>query len=108
MGSQMPPTGALKAEQIALIKAWIDQGAEWPDAVSGETPPPPPDPTAQKLIDALRAGNRTAFRQAVAQAPSLGAAKGKSGTTPLMEAVLYGSVDDMRQLLDRRRRCQRA
>jgi len=101
MGSQMPPTGALKAEQIALIKAWIDQGAEWPDAVSGETPPPPPDPTAQKLIDALRAGNRTAFRQAVAQAPSLGAAKGKSGTTPLMEAVLYGSVDDMRQLLDR-------
>ncbi len=101
MGSQMPPTGALKAEQIALIKAWIDQGAEWPDAVSGETPPPPPDPTAEELIDALRAGNRTAFRQAVAQAPSLGAAKGKSGTTPLMEAALYGSVDDMRRLLDR-------
>jgi ankyrin repeat protein len=101
MGSQMPPTGALKAEQIALIKAWIDQGAEWPDAVSGETPAPPPDPTAQRLIEALRAGNRTAFRQALGQAPSLGAAKGKSGTTPLMEAVLYGSVDDMRQLLDR-------
>src|SRR5215468_4721559 len=39
MGPQMPPTGALKPEQIAVIKAWIDQGAEWPDAVSGETPP---------------------------------------------------------------------
>jgi len=101
MGSQMPPTGALKTEQIALIKAWIDQGADWPDAVSGETPPPPPDPTAQRLIEALRAGNRTAFRQAAAAAPSLGVAKGKGGTTPLMEAALYGSADDMRLLLDR-------
>ena len=31
-GQQMPPTGALGAPQVALIKAWIDQGAEWPDA----------------------------------------------------------------------------
>src|SRR6187200_2635754 len=30
-GTQMPPTGALKDEQIALLKAWIDEGAEWPD-----------------------------------------------------------------------------
>jgi ankyrin repeat protein len=101
MGSQMPPTGALKTEQIALIKAWIDQGADWPDAVSGETPPLPPDPTAQRLIEVLRAGNRTAFQRSAAQATSLGSAKGKSGTTPLMEAALYGSADDMRLLLDR-------
>ena len=39
MGSQMPPTGALKAEQIALIKAWIDQGA---DGRRGFREPPPP------------------------------------------------------------------
>src|SRR5580704_9129966 len=31
-GTQMPPTGALRPEQIAMIKQWIDQGAEWPDA----------------------------------------------------------------------------
>src|SRR5262249_39634914 len=30
-GPQMPPTGAMSAEQIALVKSWIDQGAEWPD-----------------------------------------------------------------------------
>ena len=30
-GPQMPPTGALRPEQIAILKAWIDQGAEWPD-----------------------------------------------------------------------------
>jgi hypothetical protein len=30
-GAQMPPTGPLSSDQIATIKAWIDQGAEWPD-----------------------------------------------------------------------------
>src|SRR5690348_10456962 len=29
-GMQMPPTGPLRPEQIATIKAWIDQGADWP------------------------------------------------------------------------------
>src|SRR5215472_16325406 len=29
-GVQMPPTGALSDQQIALFKAWIEQGAEWP------------------------------------------------------------------------------
>src|SRR5262245_28256288 len=66
MGTQMPPTGALKPEQIAIIKAWIDQGAEWPDAVSGDRPPAPPDPSAERIIQALRAGNKTAFRDAAA------------------------------------------
>src|SRR5689334_13032288 len=43
VGLQMPPTGALPPEQIAIVKTWIDQGAEWPDEVSGETPPLPAD-----------------------------------------------------------------
>src|SRR6476619_3179035 len=37
-GRQMPPTGALPPEEIRLIKDWIDQGAVWPDEVSGEAP----------------------------------------------------------------------
>ncbi len=33
----MPPEGErLSAAQIALLRAWIDQGAVWPDALSGE------------------------------------------------------------------------
>lgn len=63
-GIQMPPTGALSEEQIGLIKAWIDQGAEWPDELSGET------------------GNA---------APA----------TLLMKAVLYGSAQDVRTLLEK-------
>src|SRR5436190_22914420 len=42
-GPQMPPTGKLNPEQITIIRAWIDQGAEWPDAAAGEAPPTPPD-----------------------------------------------------------------
>src|SRR5437764_799764 len=33
-GSQMPPTGPLRPEQINLVKTWIEQGAEWPDALA--------------------------------------------------------------------------
>src|SRR5579864_646884 len=31
-GPQMPPKAPLHPEQIATIKAWIDQGADWPDS----------------------------------------------------------------------------
>src|SRR5262249_18744399 len=35
-GLQMPPTGALRAEEIRVIKTWIDEGAEWPDGLAHE------------------------------------------------------------------------
>src|ERR1700733_15258612 len=35
-GMQMPPTGPLHAEQIEIIKSWIDQGADWPDSLANE------------------------------------------------------------------------
>jgi mono/diheme cytochrome c family protein len=37
---RMPPEGGgkpLSAEQIALVRAWIDQGADWPDADNAAT-----------------------------------------------------------------------
>jgi mono/diheme cytochrome c family protein len=37
-GAQMPPTGDLRPEEVATIKSWIDQGAEWPDALSSRLP----------------------------------------------------------------------
>jgi len=101
VGSQMPPTGALKPEQIALIKGWIDQGALWPDSASGETPPPTPDPYASRMMDALREGDRHAFRSAIDAAPTLSGRNGPGGTTPLMQAVFYGVLSDMQLLLDR-------
>ncbi len=35
----MPPTGvgeALSAKEVGLLRAWIDQGATWPDALAGK------------------------------------------------------------------------
>ena len=70
-GLQMPPDGPLASEQIKVVKAWIDQGAEWPDEASGETPPPPSDPMATRLMDLLREGDRAAFRELLRSDPKL-------------------------------------
>ena len=57
-GQQMPPAGPLTHEQIEIIRQWIDEGAEWPDAASGETPPPPVDADAVRLMAAIRDDDR--------------------------------------------------
>jgi ankyrin repeat protein len=100
-GPQMPPTGALRPDQIAVLKAWIDQGAQWPDELSGDTVPPPPDPRAIAMMNALRSGDRVAFRQLAQRFPRPGNLRGTGGTTTLMQAVLYGDADSVRLLLSR-------
>jgi hypothetical protein len=59
-GSQMPPTGDLRPEEVATIKNWIDQGAEWPDALSSEVDLPPPSAEAMAMVEALHNCNLTA------------------------------------------------
>ncbi len=98
-GQTMPPTGALHPTQIAILKAWIDQGAVWPDAASGEAPPAPPDPKATRLMNALRAGDLQGIKTMAAE-PNVGGLRGAGGTTPLMFSVLYGDVAAVRLLLD--------
>ena len=98
-GPQMPPTGPLAQEQIDVIKAWIDQGAEWPDDLSGDTPPSPPDPKASPIMQALRDGDNQYFKKLASEDKKIANLKGVGGTTPLMQAVLYGDVDSVRLLL---------
>jgi ankyrin repeat protein len=100
LGAPMPPTGSLPKDQIETIKNWIDQGAVWPDDASGEAPATPPDPKASRLMDALRAGDRQGFQKMLREDPKAAKAKGPGGSTPLMYAVLYGSADDVKRLLD--------
>ena len=99
-GPQMPPTGALPPSQIATIKAWIDQGAEWPDALSGEVPPSPADPSATALIDAIRAGDRSKVAATLASDASVASKRGPGGGTPLMYATLYSDIEAMKSLLE--------
>jgi len=99
-GPQMPLTGPLSQPQIDIIKAWIDQGAEWPDDLSGETPPPAPDARAVRLMQALRDGDQQTFKKLVSADPKAANLKGQGGATPLMQAVLYGDASSVRLLLD--------
>ena len=88
-GQPMPPDGGVKADQISLIKAWIDQGAEWPDALSNEIDLPPPNAKAVAAVEMLRKGDRAGFMKVVNADPSLLNARGPEGSTPFMYAVLY-------------------
>ncbi len=96
-GPQMPPTGALKAEQIATIKAWIDQGAEWPDEYANEAPPVPLEPRAAKLMDAALWGTVAAMKTALDEGADPNA-HNEAGATPLMWAV--NDLGKTRLLLD--------
>jgi ankyrin repeat protein len=98
-GAPMPPTGSLRPEQIEIIKAWIDQGAEWPDALANEADVPPLDPKAIAMVDALRAADLPAFMKSATADPSLLNARGPEGSTPFMYAVLYTNVPTLEQLL---------
>jgi len=98
-GTQMPPTGALKPEQIEILKAWIEQGADWPDSLANETDRPPLNPKAVAIVETLRGGDFAAFDKAIAADPKLLNARGPEGSTPFMYAVLYGDAALLEQLL---------
>ena len=40
-GTQMPPDEPLTSDEVGILKRWIDEGAEWPDALANEADLPP-------------------------------------------------------------------
>jgi ankyrin repeat protein len=98
-GPQMPPTGALRPDQIALVKAWIDQGADWPDSLANEMDLPPLHPKAVSMVGAIRSGDLPSFMKAATTDPSLLNARGPEGSTPFMYAVLYSNAATLAKLL---------
>lgn len=99
-GLQMPPAGPLSVTQIETIRTWIDQGADWPDALSGEAQPPASDPHAAQIMAALRKGDRQSALKLLREHPEAVNRFGPGGHTPLMYAVLYGDTGTVRVLLD--------
>jgi ankyrin repeat protein/mono/diheme cytochrome c family protein len=97
-GAQMPPTGALRPEQIGIIKAWLDQGAEWPDQYANETAPVPLEPRAAKLMEAAQWGS-TADVKALLDQSADPNTRNDVGATPLMRAI--NSLEKTRLLIDR-------
>src|SRR5262245_13049282 len=68
-GLQMPPDGALTNEEIGLMRAWIDQGAEFRTDIVTEAPPRPVDPKVSALITAVRAGRHSEIEQQIVASP---------------------------------------
>ncbi len=93
-GKRMPATGALPPDEIAIFKAWIDQGANWPDDLANDPVLTPPDPRAVTLANALRQGATPAFEPATLNL------RGPAGSTPFMYAVLYSNAATVARLLD--------
>jgi ankyrin repeat protein len=94
-GLQMPPTGPLPAEQIAIIKAWIEEGADWPDALAGETQR---TSSATPLMVAALFGDARTVRRLLDEGADPNA-RNDAGATALLWAV--DDVEKTRALLAR-------
>lgn len=98
-GAPMPPDGSLKADQVAVIKSWIDQGAEWPDALANEVDLPAPNAKAVAMVESLRTGHMAAFMKVAEGEPAVLNARGPDGATPFMWAVRYTSPATLETLI---------
>ncbi len=100
VGSRMPPTGALDSDKIAVLKAWIDQGADWPDEFAGIAVSPPVDPDAERLAGLIRRGDSAGIDDVLRKNPRAARARADGGSTPLMFAALYGDAALMKRLME--------
>src|SRR5262245_31246155 len=99
-GLHKPTHGPLSAEEINMIKSWIDQGADWLDEFSGETPVSLPDSQVIRIKDSLRNADRPLFLRILRENQGVWNRKGIGGTTPVMYAALYGDAESVRVLLE--------
>lgn len=102
-GVTMPPDDEppVDEQEIATLRAWIDQGAEMPgNALETEPVSRPTDPAVAALVDAIGRHDLAAVRHALAANRDLARAADSSGSTTLMHAAYAGTVDIMRALLE--------
>ena len=99
-GLQMPPSGPLSTEDIGILRAWIDQGAEFRTDIADEAPPKPIDPKLAAAIAAVRSERRAVVEKLLAVTPAIVKATDPDGATLLHHAAGFGRLDTMMWLLD--------
>ncbi|HMG34180.1 MAG TPA: ankyrin repeat domain-containing protein [Blastocatellia bacterium] len=99
-GLQMPPTGALSDDEIGMLRAWIDQGAEFRTDIVAEAPRIPVDPKVTALIAAVRASNRPEIERQIAASPEVINGKDEGGSTALHHAAGYGPLANLELLIN--------
>jgi ankyrin repeat protein/mono/diheme cytochrome c family protein len=100
-GMQMPPAGALSNDEIGLLRAWIDQGAEFRTDIVAQESRPPVDSRVTALIGAVRAGNRSEIERLIAASPEVLNGKDAGGSTALHHAAGYGPIENLQLLIDK-------
>src|SRR5262252_5734047 len=100
-GLQMPPTGPLSDDEIGLLRAWIDQGAEFRTDIVAEAPREPVDPRVTALIAAVRAGNRGEIERQIAASSDVVKGIDGGGSTALHHAAGYGPLANAELLIDK-------
>src|SRR5437867_2811530 len=99
-GLQMPPTGPLPSEEIGILRAWIDQGADMPGrADESVSERKATDPKVQAFLDVIHRQDLAAVRKSLAARKSLAQSADAAGSTALMHAAYAGTLEMMRALL---------
>jgi len=98
-GLQMPPTEPLSREDIGILRAWIDQGADFRTQVLPEAAPKPVDPRLAALITAVRSADTKLAAKLLAASPELIKAQDRAGATLLHHAAGFGNLATMQLLL---------
>ncbi len=99
-GMLMPPSGSLSKADIGLLRAWIDQGADFRLELKDEPPAPPVEPKVSSLISAIRLRQDAAVEKMLQAEPALAQAKDAANSTALHHAAGFGSLATMKLLLD--------
>jgi ankyrin repeat protein len=92
-GLQMPPTGPLSNDEIGLLRAWIDQGADFRIQVREEAAAKPVEPRLTAFISSARSTDTKAVEGLIASDPEIVNARDRAGSTPLHHAAGFGSYE---------------
>ena len=100
-GLQMPPTGPLSDDEIGILRAWIDQGADFRTEIRPDPPARPVDPKVAAVVAAVRSRDRATLETLIAADPALVTSQDAGGSTPLHHAAGFGTLDSLTLLLDK-------
>ena len=108
LGIVMPPSfpffpgekAGLAEAKITVLKAWIDQGAPWPDdsVLASPTESKPGDPQVPVLIAAIRAGEHQTVQRLLDK--TLVNARDHEGVTPLAHAATLADAKMVQLLVE--------
>lgn len=99
-GMIMPPTGALEQSEISLLRAWIDQGADFGTAELKEEVVKPVDPKVTELISAVKTLNTRAVKDLLRANKALANGPDAGGSTALHHAAAFATPAIVKMLLD--------